>query len=191
MPRLAIQDEYVALADFRTLELNAPADERWELVGGTVWRMMTGGTKAHNTIVQNIGGLFREGLRRAGRSCRPYTENIRVVNETADLSVFPDVVVDCGPFDPRASDAAEPVVVVEVLSPGTRDKDVRAKGPRYRHVASIQVILFVEQDNPFVEVHRRTGEIFQIEEADGMDAIVRLPEIGVDLPLSSIYADVV
>lgn len=189
MSRLAIQDEYVTLAAFRLLEADAPADERWELLGGTVWRTMTGGTKAHNTIVQTIAGRLRADLRRSDRGCRPFTENIRVVDEAADLSAFPDVVVDCGPFLPHATVASEPVVVVEVLSTATRNKDLRAKGPRYRQVASIRAILFVDPDRPFVEVHRRAGEGFLVETREGLQATIVLPEIGAELALSDVYED--
>jgi len=54
MPRLAIQDEKLAFDEFKELDLEAPADERWELIGGYIFRMMTGGTAAHNEIVINM-----------------------------------------------------------------------------------------------------------------------------------------
>ena len=43
-----------AFDEFKELDLEAPADERWELIGGYIFRMMTGGTAAHNEIVINM-----------------------------------------------------------------------------------------------------------------------------------------
>ena len=74
MNRLSPQYEYMDLDDFEDLLADKPADERWELIGGRVVRMMVGARWEHNYLIQNISSGIRERLRakdrRAGRWSR-------------------------------------------------------------------------------------------------------------------------
>ena len=190
MARLAVQGEKISLHDFLTLEMNAPDDETWELIDGVVWRMMAGGTREHNVIVQNIAQQMRARLRAKGSPCRPYTENLMTVAEELDFAVYPDVVIDCEKAPKGATNTTRPVIVFEVLSPGTRQKDTRRKAPRYRQIPTVMAVVLIEQDTMDVEVHRRAGDTFVIENHSRPDDIVDLPGLGVHLALSEIYDEV-
>jgi hypothetical protein len=48
--------------------------------------------------------------------------------------------------------------------------------------------VLVEQELARVIVHRRTPSGFVVEVYDGMDAILPLPEIEIELPLAEVYA---
>ncbi len=68
---------------------------------------------------------------------------------------YPDVVVDCGPPDPSAKEAARPTVVVEVSSPSTLAIDLKDKIDEYQAHDDIQVIMLVEPEVISVKVYRR------------------------------------
>ena len=81
----------------------------------------------------------------------------------------------------------EPVVIVEVLSPSTRRVDLTEKKDAYLTIPSLMVYLLVEQDQPAVEVFRRTPQGFATELYRGLDAVVPLPEVGAELALIDVY----
>lgn len=187
MPRLAIQDEKISLEDFRTLEANAPRDERWELIDGTIWRMMAGGTLAHNEIIHNIVGRLGPHLRSARPQCRLYTENARIESSSGDLSTLPDIAVRCGPRPRDAKAMRDPVLVVEVLSPGTRAKDEGQKTAGYLRLPSLQDYVLVEQAFPFVRHHRRLAEAWTEETRTKAVDLVEIASLGFQISLGDIY----
>jgi hypothetical protein len=80
MNRRSAQYEYMALDDFEELLADKPADEKWELIGGRVVRMMVGARWEHNYLIQNISGGLRDRLRASGSSCRTLVESFRLRN---------------------------------------------------------------------------------------------------------------
>ncbi|BBE71547.1 hypothetical protein OHA_1_01123 [Pleomorphomonas sp. SM30] len=189
MSSFARQDDTMSVDEFLAVEAGVPDGEKWELLGGVLWKMMAGGTMAHNVIIQNIAGALRSRLRAVGSPCRPFTENLKIVRPELGLAAYPDVVVDCGPFDPAATALSEPSVLVEVLSPATRAKDIGEKGPLYRRIPSVKHILFVAQATPEIEIYGVAGDGFQVRRLQGLEEIVHLEALGMTLSMREIYQD--
>lgn len=76
---------------------------------------------------------------------------------------------------------------MEVLSRDTRRIDEGEKKDAYLSIPSLSVYLLVEQELPAVVVHRRTEQGFVREVHTGLDALIPLPEIDAELPLSEVY----
>lgn len=136
----------------------ADRDERFEMIDGEAW-MMAGGTKAHNLTVGNI---FRAVANRlAGSTCRPFGSDMGLMMDAENIR-FPDVAVYCDPRDLSPDTDADPflrypVVVFEVLSPGTRVFDRGGKVAEYKRLASIETIVLVDHATRTCEVHERDG----------------------------------
>src|ERR1700733_2609617 len=143
MPRLAIQDEKLTFDEFKELELEAPADERWELIGGFIFRMMTGGTAAHNEVVTKIAARLLTHFERRNMPCRAYTENVKLEHPELNLSAYPDIVVRCGPRKENLIAIDDPVVIIEVHSPSTREKDRRQKLRAYQQIPTVQQYIMI------------------------------------------------
>jgi Uma2 family endonuclease len=94
-------------------------------------------------------------------------------------------MIECTRRD-QTGDVAEPVVVFEVLSPSTAMTDRRVKAMEYRAEAYIHAIVLLEQDRPVVTVLRRSAG-WQEEVVVGLDAVLALPEVGIEVPLSALY----
>jgi Uma2 family endonuclease len=93
-----------------------------------------------------------------------------------------------GRRDPNATRAALPRVVVEVLSPTTRDFDTIGKLDEYKAVASLERIVVIEPNAPEAIVWARgEGRTWRKSVRQGLDQAVEMPEIGVTLPLKEIY----
>ena len=131
--------------DFLAWERTQP--ERYEFIDGVV-RTMGGGTAAHTAIKGNVFAALLVRLR--GKSCRPFAEGLKVATPTAML--YPDAIVVCTPVDPQDDHVREPVVVVEVLSESTAERDHGFKRWAYRTIPLLLHYVLIAQDEPLVEV---------------------------------------
>jgi Uma2 family endonuclease len=159
--------------------------ERYELVNGFPVRMMAGARNVHDDIVVNVLAELRNQLR--GGGCRPFTGDGSIEAKPGQIR-RPDIGVDCGRRDPNATKATSPRVVVEVLSPTTRDFDTIGKLEEYKLVGSLQRILVIEPNAPEVITWVRAADrSWQKAIRRGIDQAIDMPEIGVTLSLAEIY----
>lgn len=180
----------LTVAEFRELEAQAPEDERWELINGVIYKSMAGGTRAHNAIVQNITSALLVSLRRANSPCRPYSENMRLDVEAAELSTLPDVVITCSPVRDGAKAIERPVAVVEVLSRSTSARDKTDKLEAYYSLPGMRTIALVDQEAMLVVVHRRKGDGWLRSELTDPAARLEFDGVDVSLSLSEIYEEI-
>ena len=162
--------------------------ERYELVGGFPLKMMVGVRNVHDDVVVNILAELRNQLR--GKPCRPFTGESAIETLPGQIR-RPDVGVDCGPRDPNGFKAAEPRMVLEVLSPGTRDFDTFEKLGEYKTVEMLDHIVFVDPDCAEV-VHwtRAAGRRWQREVIEDLEATLDLSDLGASVQLREIYEGV-
>ena len=141
-----------ALPIFRTVDeflaWEERQEERYEFVGGAV-TLMAGGTENHDLIGSNAIGALYDRLRDS--PCRAHGSNLKVRSPAGAL-MYPDAFVRCGPGQARRTVVDDPVLVVEVLSPGTRQADLTEKRWAYQAIETLQLILFVAADKPRVEL---------------------------------------
>jgi Uma2 family endonuclease len=162
--------------------------DRYELVDGSPLRMMAGAKNVHDDIVVNVLAELRNQLR--GSSCRPFTSDGSVETKPGQIR-RPDIGVDCGRRDPNGMTASSPRVVVEVLSPTTRDFDTIGKLNEYQTIDSLEHILVIEPNAPEVIVWiRGVDRSWRKNLHKGLDQEVDMPEIGVTLSLAEIYEGV-
>jgi Uma2 family endonuclease len=84
----------------------------------------------------------------------------------------------------------DPVVVFEVLSPSTASIDHFVKNQEYRDTPSIQRYVILEQDFIGATVFARAGDDW-VGHVLGANAVVAMPEIGIEVPLTEFYEGVV
>jgi Uma2 family endonuclease len=177
----------VSVEDYLAGELVSPV--KHEYLGGVVYAM-AGARNAHNLIATNTLGTLHARLR--GKPCRPYNSDtkIRVRLPTEVRFYYPDASVICRPNPQTDTFQDDPAVLVEVLSRRTRRIDEGEKRDAYLTIPSLSVYVLIEQDTPAVVALRRTEGGFVREVYQGLDAVLPLGEIGVDLPLAEIYETV-
>jgi Uma2 family endonuclease len=163
-------------------------EERYELVNGQPIRMMAGAKNVHDDIVVDLIGELREQVR--GTGFRPFTGDGSIETRPGQIR-RPDVGVDCGPRDPNGTKAALPRLVVEVLSPSTRDFDTFKKLDEYKETGSLEYLVLIEPNEPVAFVWRRDGARGWVEaRVRGLDGKIDMPEIGVTLQMAAIYEGV-
>lgn len=178
--RLMTVDEYL------TLEASSP--RRHEFVAGHVFAM-TGVSKAHNVIGLNVATSMKSHLR--GRPCDVFMSDFKLKFSVAsdDLVYYPDVMVACDRGKRDACHTSQPRLIVEVLSPSTRNNDLRDKFVNYRQLASVEEYVVVEQQRPELTIYRR-GVRWRKDLICGMDAVAEFRSIELSMPLTRIFEGV-
>jgi Uma2 family endonuclease len=146
---------------------------------------MTGGTDAHEAIGGTLRALLRDQLR--GKPCGVRGPTLKI--EVTGRIRYPDAFVYCAPVPPGETVIREPVVVFEVLSPGTSRTDRIEKLREYQATPSIQRYVILEQDSIAATVFTRLSAAWDGRALTAGETLA-MPEIDVALPLEDIYADV-
>lgn len=175
----------VALRQPMSLEAFLSWEERQELryeFDGLRPAAMTGGTLAHATIQSNLA--ISIGSRLRGTPCRFLGSDIKVV--TATSSRYPDGVVSCTRGSNNSTVVPDPVVIFEVLSRSTASTDHITKNREYAAIPSVQRYVMLEQERIGATVFTRTGDDW-VGRILADDAILAMPEIGIEFPLTELY----
>jgi Uma2 family endonuclease len=115
---------------------------------------MTGVSAAHSRIQVNLLGLLYNALR--GHRCQPHGSDLKV--QVAGRIRYPDAFIVCTPISDGALVVHDPVVVFEILSPSTSDKDHFEKNLEYRDTPSIQRYVMLEQSGLGATVFSRAAD---------------------------------
>lgn len=152
---------------------------RYELIRGEIVAMSPERAE-HAHAKRRIANALEAAIKRAGLACEAYVDGLAVVVDD-ETSYEPDALVNCGaPIPPQSVTAPTPVVVVEVLSPSSRNLDKSVKLADYFRVPGLAHYLIVDLGRQHVLHYRRQG--------DGVITvtIVKDSAIGLDPPGLSI-----
>ncbi len=174
------------------IELEKSSEVRYEYFDGEVFAM-SGSSLEHLRIGKNISRHLENKLE--CKNCEAFPFDMRVKVPDALPYRYPDVTVVCGkPITemyqglPRL---LNPILMVEVLSESTKDYDKDLKFLAYQSIETFQEYLLVAQDAAHVTRYVRQADN-QWLRADfiGMDCVVELKSLGVELTLQEIYQGV-
>ena len=106
---------------------------------------------------RGLQGALDRAITAAGVPCQALPDGATV--ETGDSDYEPDALVNGG--EPMADDAVaapNPVIIVEVLSPGTASTDTGGKLAGYFRMPSVMHYLIVHPTRRTITHHRRAGD---------------------------------
>jgi Uma2 family endonuclease len=181
MAQHVIPEQRLSVAAFMALQ--EAADVRYEFVAG--WpQAMAGASFRHSRLVMRISAALFAA--EEGGPCQVATQDVNV-QVAQDTIYLPDVVAICDPTDNHPRIKHRPCLIVEVLSPSTKDIDRREKLVAYQRLASLQAYLIVYQNEQRVDRHwRDAAGAWQGEILHG-DVRVPVPCLNIGLSLSALY----
>ena len=147
---------------------------------------MTGGTAAHAAIQRNL--IFSLTGRLRGRPCQPYGSELKI--QVVGRIRYPDAFVVCTPVPHSATVVTDPVVVFEVLSESTSGNDLVVKNAEYSQTPSIERYVVLQQTSAAAIVFSHRGGEWATDLVAGDEAVLRMPELGIEIPLAEIYIGV-
>ncbi len=179
MSALLQTPHFLSAAEYLAWE--ATQAERYELVDGEIFAM-AGAEDRHVTVCLNIAMALRQHLR--GTPCRTFMADMKVQADVASSYFYPDVVVTCSAADADSRQIKrEPLLIIEVLSPGTEAYDRGAKFQRYRQISSLVEYALVDIEQRQVDIFRKTPEGLWL--LHPFDAAMPVTFASVDLTLNA------
>jgi Uma2 family endonuclease len=103
--------------------------------------------------------------------------------------MYPDVLVTGRPLAPDDDRLADPIVVVEVLSPASEAFDRIYKWREYQRIASLRHYVLIEQKERRIEVWSRTEAGWELVTVEPPDDAIALDAIDATLSLEALYRD--
>ena len=84
----------------------------------------------------------------------------------------------------------DPILLVEVVSPGSEARDRVEKDRLYRRLPTLQHYVFVARDTAVIDVFDRVQDGWIARRAEGLEATVESPALDCVLAASEVYRDV-
>lgn len=182
--------DYVSPEDY--LRREREAEYKHEYYGGKI-RAMAGADFAHNRICANLTiGL---GIQLRQKNCTPVGSDQRVHVKTKSSFSYPDLSVVCGQpeflNDKKPDNLVNPMLLVEVLSPSTKDYDRGEKFMLYRQIPSLRHYLLLDSESVHAELYSldELGRWVLTETRD-IVAVLDLNHLGCQLALTEVYEGV-
>lgn len=177
-PRMTV-DEFLVWAE------NQPG--RYELVNGEIFAMSPERAR-HSLVKYATQTALSRAIKRADLPCHMMPDGMTVRIDAA-TTFEPDALAYCGPaIDLDAVEVPHPVIVVEVLSPGTKSVDTGAKLVGYFQLASVAHYLIIDPVKRLV-VHHRRGMEGLIETRIASQGPLALTPPGLSLSVAELFAD--
>ena len=183
------------------LEMDRASDQKHEYFQGEIFVMprgddvpgevhaMSGARPRHNIIFSNL--FVDLGYTLKGHPCRPYGPDMRVNIPENTLFTYPDISIFCRDImdDKGDNDVfVQPSVLIEILSPSTRNYDRGTKFKLYRDIPSLREYILVDSEAVGVEVFRlNENGRWQLEEYKKADDLLHIHTIDFQLSLNELY----
>lgn len=143
---------------------------------------MTGGSSEHAAIQRNLITALTTRLR--GKPCVPYGSELKIA--VAGSIRYPDAFVVCSTIARGTYVVDAPVVIFEILSQTTAVTDRVVKNREYQDTPSVLRYVMLEQFRAAATVFERVAGDWIGHVVQG-EVVLRMPEIGIELPLSELY----
>lgn len=170
------------------LNMERAGEYKHEYFQGEIFAMSGAGHR-HNIIFKNLYGELVNKLK--GHPCQPYGSDMRIHIPENTLFTYPDISIICRDLLEDGTDddnVIEPALLVEILSPSTRNYDRGTKFKLYRDIPSLQEYILVDSEAVGVEVFRMTENgHWQLEEYKKGDEMLQIHTVNFQLSLNEIY----
>jgi Uma2 family endonuclease len=160
-------------------------DTRYELIAG-VPLAMAPPAESHRILAVRLAGAIDASLRQR-RPCTAQTEAGIIRPDRGDSFYVTDIAVTCRPYERGEQLVREPILIVEILSPGTERHDRLTKVPVYRGIGSVEEILLIDSESVYAEVLRRKGDQWITALVRGPDAVLRLASVDLAITMAELY----
>jgi predicted adenylyl cyclase CyaB len=162
--------------------------EKHEYYQGEIFAM-SGSKVNHNIISVNILTTLKQQLK--GKPCQPFNSDQRIYIPQNTLFTYPDISIICGEIKTKNDDdwnIINPAVIVEVLSPSTKNYDKGEKFGLYRDIPTLNEYILVDSETIRVEAFRiNNSGHWELEELKSGENILAIKQVGFSITLTEIY----
>lgn len=181
---------YMTESEYLATEEASPVKR--EFLGGLVYAM-AGASDSHNNIAMNLYRMLGTQLR--GRRCAPFGTDMKLFMRSSGgrkpphfpYYYYPDAMIACDPTDNASGIRERPSALFEIISESTRNVDEREKCSMYHLLPSLDAYVRIEQGKPEVALEHLLPDGWMVERITGLDGVVHLPSLEIELPLAELY----
>jgi Uma2 family endonuclease len=170
------------------LEMEEASQEKHEYYRGEVFAM-SGPKVPHNIIAGNI--FIGLGSKLKGKPCRPFNSDQRIHIEGNTLFTYPDISIICGDIKTLNDDewnVLNPTILIEVLSPSTKNYDRGEKFMLYRDIPTLKEYILIDSETIHIETFRlNASNHWELEEYHFASETLQIPFLSISFPLTEIY----
>jgi len=173
------------------LEIEETALEKHEYYKGEIF-VMSGSKVPHNAIAGNLYVNLHSNLR--GKKCKPYNSDQRIHIKANSLFTYPDISIFCGEIITLNNDnwnVLNPTVIIEVLSPSTKNYDRGEKFKLYRDIPTLKEYILVDSESIHIEIFRlNENNHWELEEYNQTDEYLKVKAVNENILILEIYEGV-
>ncbi|MGM9478711.1 Uma2 family endonuclease [Pedobacter sp. GSP4] len=185
-PAVAYQKRHYTIQEY--LELEKAATVKHEYYQGEIFAMSGAGDN-HNEIFSNVFGEIAYKLK--GTPCRPYGSDKRMHIPENTLFTYPDISIYCNGIthsDMDEDTSILPSIIIEILSPSTRNYDRGKKFNLYKDIPSLKEYIMIDSQSVSVRAYHIDEERnWILNEHQEITDTVSFISMGFNMVLADIY----
>ena len=185
-PAVAYQKRHFTIEEYLEMEKSSPV--KHEYYQGEIFAMSGAGLN-HNEIFSNV--FVEIGNKLKGKPCRPYGSDMRMNIPENTLFTYPDISIYCNGL--KQSDVDEnsftlPTVIIEILSPSTKNYDRGKKFTLYKDIPSLKEYVMIDSESVSVEAYYLDDrQNWVVNKHELISDRVNLVSMGFGIALTDIY----
>lgn len=178
--------QYISPEEYLAME--RASDMKHEYYNGYV-EAMSGASLKHNQIAMNLYGNIFGYLK--DKKCNILPNDMRVSIPGKKAYMYPDATIVCDTpqlEDNQFDTLLNPSVLIEILSPSTRQNDLGYKLSYYKQIISLKEYIIVDSVRRAVQITRKheTG-LWETEDIPIELNYIHIQTIGLPISLDDIY----
>ncbi|WP_316846687.1 Uma2 family endonuclease [Pedobacter psychrodurus] len=188
-PAVAYHKRHYTVEEY--LELEKPSTIKHEYFQGEIFAMSGAGNN-HNDIFSNV--FIEIGNKLKGKPCRPYGSDKRMTIPENTLFTYPDISIYCNGLihsDVDEETSILPTVIIEILSPSTKNYDRGKKFNLYKDIPSLKEYIMIDSESVSVEAYYVNNEQnWVLHKHQEISDVLSFVSMGFDIALTDIYEHV-
>lgn len=175
------------------LKIERESNVKYQYHDGYIYAMADG-TINHSRISINIAGEIRDSLKKNKSGCEILNSDVKLYLSKRNKYLYPDNMVVCGDIiesKDLANSVTNPTLIIEVLSKSNAGYDQGEKFVFYKEIESLEEYIMIDQEEVQVHIYtRKSPELWKIISIEGMDKMLTISSLDIDVALSDIYYNV-
>jgi Uma2 family endonuclease len=185
-PAVAYQKRRYTVEEY--LEMEKESTVKHEYYQGEIFAMSGAGNN-HNKIFSNV--FVEIGINLKGKACSPYGSDMRMNIPENTLFTYPDISIYCNDIKHIEIDEESfilPTVIIEILSPSTKNYDRGKKFTLYKDIPPLKEYIMIDSESVWVQAFYIDDENnWKLNEHKEISDTLNLISMGFDVALNDIY----
>ncbi len=172
------------------LQMELENDTRYEFYDGELFPV-TDASIAHNQIVSSTSNALYNRL--AAKSCNVLSSTQKIHVKKNSLYCYPDLVIVCGKIETLEDQKdviTNPIVLIEVLSPSTRNYDLGDKFRLYRDIPTLKEYICISSERILIEKFEILNGFWTLKTYSELTDSMMLNSLDQTITLAEIYSNV-